>query len=241
MGHDQRESSPVGVLIVIVGLAVVGIFGLVVVGGVLVFKTRNDQYERAVVAKPSAVSQAQATMEDPEILFDEMLRTSANTALRIYLDINGKPRLDDALVDTAQLKVQLARALWDGGMGGGPTVRLSADPKCPLEHVVDIVNLCRDVGIEDIEVDAVLPPIAPLPPTMNFKVSINADGTFHFQEASLSLIDLEAKLRSAAGNYQSLAVSLTAHSECSVRQISDAMQVIRKTGINDIVLKVADQ
>ena len=75
---------------------------------------------------------------------------------------------------------------------------------------------------------------------LNLEVSVDADGTLHFQDGIVTLTELEAKVRVIAKQGRPLAVSIVSDTESSVQQIAEVMRVLRDAGVNDLRLAVAD-
>jgi biopolymer transport protein ExbD len=152
MGHDQRESSAAGVLVIIVALVVACFTGLVVVCGMFFWVAAGVNHDEVSVVQTAMsvnVTEPAMLVETRPMMDPSPVEPAVEpVSLRIYLDVEGKTYLNDAPTSTAQLKDQLTAAKDHAEV----VVLLSAHPKCPFEHVVKVVDLCGDVGVTDVKV-----------------------------------------------------------------------------------------
>lgn len=92
-----------------------------------------DEERELEVILPSA-SEARPMTVEPEIII-------------VNIDDQGRVMVGGKFVDPTELELLLRQAAANNPVN--QTVNIRADKRVPLEHAVDVINICKKVGIYD--------------------------------------------------------------------------------------------
>jgi biopolymer transport protein ExbD len=159
--ENQPRASSSGTVIAIVAVIV-----LLMLGGLLVLGLAGLFFfglsVRSVAPPPPhmvervMVQPAQPVELAPELQAPTMAEAaSAGTGIRkiaVKLDPQGKILVDGQLVDVGVLKDLLVKAREDGTMR--LEVVVDVDRRCVFEHVAAVQAVCKEVGAENVRVQA---------------------------------------------------------------------------------------
>jgi biopolymer transport protein ExbD len=159
MGYDDpQQPSSSGALIALVGVVlIVAILGVLVVAGAGLFfvQTSRVQVQRAMVAKERAVAEthraeAEALMAVEEAQADAMSDPRLN--FEVTIDREGSVSIDGKAIGLDELRTQLAKLKIE--TSGAFSVRINADPECPVKHIIPVLDVCEAVGEIDYRIVA---------------------------------------------------------------------------------------
>ena len=161
MGFDQREQagSSGAAVAIVVAVLIVAVLGIVVVGGAALFWVRTARLE-SMIAQERAVAELRRVGEEAHRADTEAQRNVEEARVEttpyprlnfeVKLDREGnarlageKIRLDDLKAKLAKLKEETNNAL---------SVQISADSECPAKHVVSVADICKQIGVVDLNI-----------------------------------------------------------------------------------------
>lgn len=148
--HPDRSQSSSGAAVVAgLILALLLFVGLTVlaVGGWLVLSTRYARQEATVqmeIAKQEAeVARARAAFEVARATeLDAGESDSESPTVVIQIDPEGTLRVDGEIVALVDLKSMLSP---------DDAVQIAADRRCRFQAVADVLELCAELGVEDVQ------------------------------------------------------------------------------------------
>jgi biopolymer transport protein ExbD len=151
MGYEEHpQSSSSGVLIaVVVVILFVAMIGIVAVLGAGFFFVSRVEMQEAVIAEELAVAEARrAEAEAVRAIEEARSEATPDPTLidfEVKLDRDGNASLDGADIDLDGLRARLAKLKEE--TSDAFSVRIDADSECPVKHVVNVVDLCKGVGV----------------------------------------------------------------------------------------------
>ena len=170
MGQEQDSSSGAGatVIVIIVVVAILLFLGLLVLGlGAFFFvRTEARQVQQAEVMQMEAVArleQARAEAEISRAVQAQMpLEAPAETRIVVTIDSQRQLAVDGQTVTRDELRQRISAAQ-ENGRTSAVSVLIEVAETVPFKAVADIQSLCRELGIQLVEVQAAEPdaPAAP--------------------------------------------------------------------------------
>lgn len=169
MGYEERPaSSSSAAIVVVVVVAVIMIMLIILALGLgALFYVRAESRQTAVraeIAEVEAVRQqasARAELERGRVVAAQTLTQSSaeekpsSRQIVIALDADGHLTVDGQRTPLDDLRGVLEKA--QPGQAAAVSVTIEADGRCPFQQVADVQTLCRELGIQTVELKAVKP------------------------------------------------------------------------------------
>lgn len=160
MGYDQhhQSSSSGAAVAIVVAVLIVAVLGILVVVGAGLFFVQTSRVE--AVTRERTVAElhrlgAEAHRADAEAQREaEKARAEATPAstlnFEVKLDREGNASVDGESIDLDELRARLVNLKEE--TGNACSVHIDADSECPVKHVVSVVDVCKEVGVADLEI-----------------------------------------------------------------------------------------
>jgi biopolymer transport protein ExbD len=150
MGHEtqQRSGCSPTVLAVLLVLAT-SLLGLVLFAGAASIMYLRARHQQAMVLAEHARAEAEVARlraeeerARAEAMAEEIQADQWSTVV-IGVDQSGALTLDGQSIQRNALRARL---------GAAQAVLIEADAQCPMEHVAGVMNLCRELSVNDMQV-----------------------------------------------------------------------------------------
>ena len=168
MGYDQHQQSNSSGAAAAIAVAVllVAIFGVLALAGAWLFVARTDRVQvQTVTSRQQAVVEVQLTKAETQRAAAQVRVKDGMVQIRrssvattpdprlnfiLQLDREGNARIEGDGIGLDELRTRLARL--QDETSNAFSVRINADPECPVKHIIPVLDVCEDVGDIDYRI-----------------------------------------------------------------------------------------